>query len=185
VDLFPILKTLHVLSAIVWVGGGLLAVTLGFRAARGSSSEALLAAMAQMGFCGGRIFMPASLATLVFGLGMTWVGNLWLDVWVLIGLGGIGVLIVLGATVLGPRIGHVLALHAEGKTDEAVRLARKVLLAACFDGTLLVVIVIDMVLKPTLGEWPILAAFAAVALASALVFMPRALAPVMRAHHAL
>jgi hypothetical protein len=184
-DLYSIVKTLHVLSAIVWVGGGMLMLTLGLRAARSRSDAALLATMAQMGFCGPRIFMPASLATLGFGLAMTWLGNLWLEAWVLVGLGGIAILIVLGATALGPRIGRVLALEAKGRGDEAVLLARQVLLAASFDGTLLVLVVIDMVLKPAFADWPLLAGLAAVALVSALVFMPRALAPAMRVHHAL
>jgi hypothetical protein len=95
---------------------------------------------------------------------------------VLIGLCGIAAVIVLGATVLGPRIERILALRAAGRSADAVRLARQVLLAASFDGTILVLVVIDMVLKPTLDDWPILAGLGAIALVAVLVLVPRALA---------
>lgn len=175
-DLFSVLKTLHVLSATAWVGGGLLGTALGMMAARSRSDEQLLDTIAQLKWCAQRIFVPASLATLAFGLGMTWLGDLWLDLWVLIGLGGIAAVIVLGATVLGPRIERILALRAAGRSADAVRLARQVLLAASFDGTILVLVVIDMVLKPTLDDWPILAGLGAIALVAVLVLVPRALA---------
>ena len=102
-DLYTLLKTLHVLSAIAWVGGGLLGSTLAIRAAR-RGDDMLLAAMAQLAWCADHVFVPAAVATLAFGLGMTWLGGLWLETWILIGLGGI-------AATSGPRRGRAGAAH--------------------------------------------------------------------------
>ena len=182
-ELYSILKMLHVLSATAWVGGGLVGTALGLMAARSRTDEALLDTIAQLEWSARRVFVPASFATLAFGLGMTWLGGLWLDAWVLVGLGGIAAVIALGAGVLGPRIERILALRAAGQSGDAVRLARQVLLAASFDGTILVLVVVDMVLKPALGDWPILAGMGGVAIVAALVLMPRALrAPIPSSH---
>ena len=175
-DPYSLLKTLHVLSATAWVGGGLMGIALGFTAARSRSDEALLDTMAQLEWCARRIFVPCSFATLGFGLGMTWLGNLWLDAWIVVGLVGIAAVIAMGIVVLGPRIDRLLALRAAGRTLDAVRLARQVLLAASLDGVLLVLIVIDMVLKPASDDWPVLVAMLAIALIAALLLLPRALA---------
>lgn len=183
-DPYSVLKTLHVLSATAWVGGGLLGTALGFMALRSRSDEALLDTMAQLAWSARRIFVPASFATLAFGLGMTWLGGLWLEVWVLIGLGGIACVIALGIVVLGPRIERLLALRADGRSADAVSIARQVLLAASFDGTVLVLIMVDMVVKPTLGDWPILAGMAAVTILAGVVLLPRALAAPAPTQHA-
>jgi hypothetical protein len=176
-DLYTVLKTLHVLSSTAWVGGGLVATALGFAAARKSTHEGLLDTIAQLQWCAQHVFVPASFATLAFGLGMTWLGGLWLETWVLLGLAGIALTIALGLGVLGPRIDRIIELRKTGESAEAVRLARQVLLAASFDGAILVLVVIDMVLKPALGDWPVLAGMGAVALIAALALLPRALIP--------
>jgi uncharacterized membrane protein len=175
IDLYSIIKALHVLSATVWVGGGLFGAALGLRAARSDSDEALFATMGQLAWCGGRIFVPAALATLASGLGMTWLGNLWLDAWVLIGLCGVAATMVLGMAVEGPILDRALRMHARGQTAVAARHVRRVLVAARFEVTLLVLVVVDMVLKPSFVDWPILAGMAAAALVTAGFSTPRAL----------
>jgi len=176
VDLYSAIKTLHVLSAITWVGGGLLSSVLGFRATRSGSDEALLGILEQFGWCGPRVFVPASMATLIFGIGMTWLGALWSEVWILVALGGIATAVAIGAGVLGRWAERVRTLQAAGKTEAAVILARRLLLAAAFDRTLVVLVTVDMVLKPSLANWPVLSGLAAIAMVSGLYFLPRALA---------
>ena len=184
-DLYTILKTLHILSATIWVGGGLLGAALGLIAARSRTDDALLDTIAQLEWSAQHVFVPASVATLVCGLGMTWLGGLWLEPWVLVGFGMIAATIAFGATVLGPRIDRILALRKAGQTDDAVRLARQVLFAASLDGTVLVLATADMVLKPGAGDWPLLAGMAAIALIAGLFLLPRAFAtplPPLAAH---
>jgi uncharacterized membrane protein len=71
-DWYSLVKFLHVVSAIVWVGGGLMLAMLGLRAMLAGNPAATAQAMRASGEMGGRVMMPASLATFVFGFVMCW-----------------------------------------------------------------------------------------------------------------
>lgn len=174
-DLYTLFKSLHVVAAVAWVGGASLGMALGLQAAR-SADDDLFGALRQLKWCAERIFVPASMATLAFGLAMTWLANLWLELWVLIAFLGIAVTMTIGMAILGPRIEHALELYAEGETRAAAEIARRVLWAGGFDLTLLLIIVVDMVVRPNASDVPVLLTFAGLVLAAGFVFLPRALA---------
>jgi uncharacterized membrane protein len=174
-DLYILFKTLHVLSAVVWVGGASLGVALGLRAAR-SADDDLLRVMNQLKWCADRVFVPASMATLISGLIMTWLGGLWLETWVLIALAGIASTMAIGIGVLGPRIERALKLQADGESGVATEVARRALWAGSFDLSLLLIVVVDMVVKPSSQDLPVLTIFAALVVVSAAILLPRALA---------
>ena len=173
-DWYTIFKFLHVSSAVIWIGGGMIMVLLGAKADRAKNDAEIVGVVRQVAWAADRIYIPASLATLVFGLVTAWLGNLWSSLWVNLGFVGIVSTIALGVLVLTPRAKKVNA--ETGVTPTAVRVSREILTIAKFDMTVLFVVVADMVLKPEVSDWGWLVAFAVVIVAAAALW----LTPVLR-----
>lgn len=173
-DWYSIFKFLHVASAVTWIGGGLIMVLLGAKADRAKNDAEIVGVVRQVAWAADRIYVPASLATLAFGLVTAWIGNLWSNLWVNLGFVGIVSTIALGVLVLTPRAKKVSA--EAGVTPEAVRLSREILTIAKFDMTVLFVVIADMVLKPDISDWGWLVAFVVVIVAAAVLW----LTPVLR-----
>jgi hypothetical protein len=173
-DWYTIVKFLHVSCAVIWIGGGLIMVLLGVRADRAKNDTELVGVVRQVAWAADRIYVPASLATLVFGVTAAWLGSLWSSLWVNLGFVGIASTIALGVLVLTPRAKKVSA--EAGVTPEAVRLSREILTIAKFDMTVLFVVIADMVLKPDASDWGWLVAFAVMIVAAAALW----LTPVLR-----
>jgi uncharacterized membrane protein len=150
-DGYEVMKTIHVLAAVVWVGGG---VTTQVYAARIRSQQdpARLAAFAKdIEWVGLRVYTPASLIVLLLGIGMVVEGFPgFSDLWIILALVGIGLSIVIGAGYLGPTSGKLGTLLEErGPEDaEAQQMLGRVLAVSRADLTILLLIVIDMVVKP-------------------------------------
>lgn len=99
-----------------------------------------------------RIFLPASVAVLVLGIAMVWYSPTWevSQLWVILGLIGIANTIVVGAAFLGPEAGRVGRLTEERRPDDAEvqRRIRRVFAISRYDLAVLILVVIDMVVKP-------------------------------------
>lgn len=67
----------HIVAAIAWVGGGLTMQIVGARLARAESPEAVAAFSRTAEWIGPRLFMPASLAVLGFGIALVAVADAW------------------------------------------------------------------------------------------------------------
>lgn len=174
-DWYVLLKTAHVTAAILWVGGGFLGMMLGLQAERSRDDAQLIGVITQLGWCADRVFVPAGIGTLLTGLATMWVGELWGESWVWLGLGGIAMTIGMGMGLLGPRVQKAIALAKASDQAGAVKLIRQILALTRFDAALLLAIVAIMVLKPSFADWPVLATIgAAIALVGALS-LPRAL----------
>jgi hypothetical protein len=173
-DWYLIAKFLHVASAVIWIGGGLIMVLLGVKADRGKNDAELVGVVRQVAWAADRIYVPASIATLTFGVAAAWLGSLWSSLWVNLGFLGIVSTIALGVLVLTPRAKKVEA--EAGATPRAVALSRDILTIAKFDMSVLFVVIADMVLKPDPSDWAWLVAFAVVIVAAAALW----LAPVLR-----
>jgi hypothetical protein len=177
-DYYLVSKFLHVAFAITWLGGGLIMVILGTAADRAKDDTDLVWIVRKVAWAAERIYVPASILTLIFGLSTTWFGGLWSHLWVLLGLAGIASTIFLGVVVLTPRAKKVESIFAaSGVTPEAARISREILTIAKFDMVVLYVVVADMVLKPQLSDWLTLAIFALVIVAAGFVFIGRLRAP--------
>ena len=156
-ELYPVLKLLHVASAIVWVGGGFTMVLLGLAARRARNEAELMNVMRQVSVIGPRLFLPASLATLAFGVGCVVAGGLAWEAWLVLGLGGTLATAAFGYLVLRPRAEHVLAfLPDPGRRRDAIRTASELLSLARIDYALLFSVVALMVLKPGWGDIAVL-----------------------------
>jgi predicted integral membrane protein DUF2269 len=167
-DWYSIVKFLHVTSAILWVGGGFVLFLLGVLAERAGDIEDKLQAIRASGQLGGRFFVPMSMLTLLFGLVMCifWVG--FSDLWILIGLAGYATTFSIGMLIfkpIGERMGAMLA--KDGATPAVLAEGQRMMSTARFDYSVMLVIVADMVLKPTVHDVGILAGMALVIAAGA------------------
>lgn len=157
-DWYSIVKFLHVVTAILWVGGGFVLFLLGVLAERAGNIEDKLQAMRASGQLGGRFFAPMSMLTLIFGLIMCsfWVG--FSDLWIIIGLVGYATTFSIGMFIFKPtgeRMGVMIA--KDGITPAVLAIGQRMMSAARFDYAVMLVVIADMVLKPTVHDIGILA----------------------------
>ena len=167
-DWYSIIKFLHIVSATLWVGGGFVLFLLGVLAERAGNIDDKLQAMRASGQLGGKFFAPMSMLTLIFGLIMCgfWVG--FTDLWILIGLAGYATTFSIGMFIFKPtgeRMGAMIA--KDGVTPAVLAIGQRMMNAARFDYAVMLVILADMVLKPTVHDIGILAGMALVLLAGA------------------
>ncbi|WP_137932957.1 DUF2269 family protein [Mesorhizobium comanense] len=174
-DWYSIVKFLHVATAILWVGGGFVLFLLGVLAQRAGNVEEKLQAMRASGQLGGRFFAPMSMLTLVFGLIMCglWIG--FSDLWIVIGLVGYATTFSIGMFIFKPtgeRMGAMIA--RDGVTPAVLEIGERMMRAARLDYAVMLVIVADMVLKPTVDDIGILAAMVLVVMIGAMMAFGRA-----------
>jgi len=150
-DWYVFFKFLHVAAAIIWIGGAFIMLVLGMDAVRRNDDARLVSILALTGWAAERVYVPASMATVLLGLVAAWLGNLWAEAWVILGLAGMAITMALGILALTPRAKRVAA--APGPTPEAVATARDMVTLMKFDCTALFVVVADMVLKPQWTDW--------------------------------
>jgi uncharacterized membrane protein len=173
-DWYSIFKFLHVAASVAWVGGGLVLFFLGLRANAQKDDAAQMRVIDQVTALAPIWFIPASLATLVFGLIVTFVGGLWSHAWVILGLVGWAATFVTGNFVLKPTAEAIAKANAEGHTGEAQALGKKILQVSKFDYTMLFIVIADMVLKPSWSDLLTLGIMAVVLAAAAVMFLPAA-----------
>ena len=176
-DAYLVFKFLHVFAAVAWVGGGLCLTVLGALAASRNDEAEMMHVVDSVAFMANRWFMPASLLTLIFGLIAAWLGGLFTQLWVILGLTGFAMAFATGAGILGPTAEKIKKLKAEGRVSEALPLGRRVLQTAKFDYVVMFVVIADMVLKPGLGDLATLVVLALILLGGAVLFLRGALQP--------
>ena len=145
------LKALHILMAIIWVGGAFMAQILVSRM-RKSDPVRMVKTATDLEWIGTHVFLPASLTLLGLGLWMVFGFEIWDlgDTWILIGLAGIVATIITGAGYLGPQTKKINALiEQKGMEDPGVAAAmEKVFMVSRIDLVVLIIVVLDMVIKP-------------------------------------
>ena len=144
------LKAIHILMAIIWVGGGF---TTQFLVSRLRSEPVRMVKTAKdVEWMGNHIFLPASLVLLAMGLWMVFGFELWeiTDTWVLIGLGGIVATIITGAGYLGPSIKKINAMVDERGVEDPEVAAKieRLFVISRIDLAVLTLVVLDMAIKP-------------------------------------
>lgn len=148
---YALLKLVHVVAVVAWLGGALTISLLTWRIARTADRVALASLQGHAAFIGPAVFGPASLLTLLTGIGMMVNGRLdHSALWIQWGFGGIVAHFLFGPLVLR-RAGIRLAQAAAGGDDARLTAARRQLgrLNAIYLA-LLFSVVAAMVLKPTL-----------------------------------
>ena len=149
---YEILLFLHVAAAIVWLGSGSMILTLVVRAER-TDDRVLLKKLAENSkWLAQRIFIPFSLAVLVFGILLTIEGP-WSfgDVWIVLGLAGYAVSFLTGILFLEPegkRIDAAMSAHGP-ESPQAAHHLRRINVVQRVELVILFLVVAVMVLKPT------------------------------------
>ena len=148
--MYQLLLYVHIICAVIWVGGAVYAQVLAYRVARSPDPSELPHLARHVEFIGARVFMPAAVLLFIAGTAMTlqrWsLGQTWIAVsialWVLSA--------VVGAVYLGPRVRRAADLfEAEGPTSQAGReLIGRLFLVSRLELIAFAVIVALMTFKP-------------------------------------
>jgi uncharacterized membrane protein len=149
-ELVRVLTLVHILAAMVWVGGSIIFVILGARMSTAPHDEQLTFNRS-MEVVGGRIFGPAA--------GLVLASGIWLVIehqtysfsqaWIILALGGIALSIAIGIGFFGPQ-SKALTAELEANDPAATVRARRIGQVSMLDTLILLVIVWAMVYKPGL-----------------------------------
>jgi uncharacterized membrane protein len=151
-DAYYAYLAIHVLSAVIWVGGDVTLTVLGIVFERRGEGETL-GALGRMGaWIGTRVYTPTLVVTLVFGIILMQDGNYdWGEFWVIFALVGWAIAAVVGVGFVGPELGRIdeaARLHGPDSPEVAMRVKRLFMIFR-FDTALLVLIVVNMTAKPS------------------------------------
>jgi uncharacterized membrane protein len=119
---YTLFKFLHIVGAIVWIGGVISVNIISVRIAREKDGAALAAISRQSRFYGMAIIGPAAGLTLLAGIVMIAVSGLSVPLWIAWGLAAILVSMGLGATLIR-RAGEELSQLAATATPGDSRLS--------------------------------------------------------------
>ncbi|HJP65783.1 MAG TPA: DUF2269 family protein [Actinomycetota bacterium] len=148
---YTILKTFHVIFAVIWVGGAFAINILGTRAAASNDGPRMAAFARETEWVGTHVYLPSSLLLLILGISAVLVGHLGFGhAWIILGLIGIGITIVTGSTFLGPesrRLSELIDRRGSSDPEVGQRLGRLIAVSR-IDLVVLFLVVVDMVLKP-------------------------------------
>ena len=144
-------KAVHVSFAAIWIGGGFLLTVLGLLAERENDPVQLAAVARRAAMVGQKLFSPAAGIVLLAGIAMMINTNWgWGHFWITAGLVGFASSFVTGIAVLAPRSKrlHELMQTAGPTAPETQATIKSILLIARFDMAVLLLVIIDMVVKP-------------------------------------
>lgn len=150
---YTLLKFLHVLSVVLWIGGVTSIGVIGWRAAKERNRALMLALLQQGMFYGQRIAGPAAGVVVLSGLAMVGIGHVGFGTfWVLFGYGAVLVQALLGGFVMQKRAGEVLKLLSGPAGDDAALMAasRRLWNTQLVYIILFAIVIAAMVIKPTL-----------------------------------
>jgi uncharacterized membrane protein len=144
----------HILSALVWVGGGLMLSVLAARTRATGDPNAAAEFARTLAYVGPRVLGPATVGTLVFGVWLVAESDTWdfAQSWVRIGATLFAIAFLVGAAYLG-RIGLQLQRTASGNASapgETAALLGRWILGYRLVLVILLLAVWDMVFKPQL-----------------------------------
>jgi uncharacterized membrane protein len=150
--MYDTFKFLHVVSAIVWLGSGVCLMVLMGSLRRANDGPALVGVTRQLDGLGKRLFGPASMSTLLFGVLTVLVSEgAWefTDAWILIGLGGIAfsLVSVFRRNSLLKKLNAALDDGGPANPEFAAN-AKRVGMVNQVDLVLLFIVVAAMVFKP-------------------------------------
>jgi uncharacterized membrane protein len=149
-NLYTAFIFLHILSAGIWFGGGVVIEVLALRLGPSASREAFKQFFDTAHWVSPRVFMPAALATIISGIVLVLIGG-WSfsDVWIIFALVGVAITAFLGATQIGTTIAKMQALIESGADDmQLAAVGRRLHWITRLDLLILILVLLDMVVKP-------------------------------------
>ena len=149
---YTIYKALHVIAIVIWVGGDVTLTTAGIVFERRGDAETL-ATLGKVGsWVGVRVYTPAAFAAFAFGVALVERGPWdWGQSWIDIGLAGWAIATGVGVLFVGPELGRIDRAAAEHgpESEQVARRVRRLFTVFRFDTVILLLIVLDMTVKPT------------------------------------
>ena len=149
--MYNLFQFLHVSAAIVWIGSGIGLMALMGAMSKAGDQATLMATSRHIETMAPRVFGPAAMGTLIFGIAtvLTGEGISFSDTWIVIGLVGVAISLVIVAlsNPVNKRIGPAIAEH--GPEHGSVKSAqRQIRMYRTIDIVVLFVVVWAMVAKP-------------------------------------
>jgi uncharacterized membrane protein len=143
---------IHVLMAIVWVGGAVNLQIIGTRLQLANEPMQMAKFARQVEWIGTRVLTPASILIVIAGVIMTLDRWDFEQLWIIIGIAGFLYSFVNGAFFLGPVSGKTGKLMEErGAEDSQVQTnLRRLFTLSRIELVILIVVVWAMTMKPTL-----------------------------------
>ena len=152
-SLYEFLLFVHVLMAVTWVGGDIAIQVLSVRATRAKDPVRTASLTGDIEWMGLRVFMPASILLLIFGIWTASEGN-WDfgQAWISIGFAAFLFSFFLGMAFLGPESGRIKKLVQDRSFEdpEVLRRIGRILLFSRIELVVLIVAIWAMVAKPGL-----------------------------------
>ena len=168
--LYELLLFVHVGASIVWIGAGILSLTLATAYDRDSDDAALKRFLADQEWLATRLFIPSSLVVVIMGISLIIESDAWSfgQLWVVIGLIGYAATFVTGLFFIKPaseRIGAEMEREGGRLTPRLRADIRKLIVTARVDYVTFALVVFDMVAKPTGDDAGVLIAMALILVA--------------------
>jgi uncharacterized membrane protein len=160
---YTFFKSIHVITAVIWVGGAMMIQAFAFRILRTGDGKRQAEFAKDSEIIGMRVFIPASLILFFAAIGLMANGNWsWGQNWTVLGLIAFALSFIIGSAYLGPEGGRIAAAIEKGgpESPEAQMRIRRILIVSRAELVVLLTVIVDMVVKPT-GQagwfWGILA----------------------------
>ena len=151
--MYELIKYVHILCAVVWVGGAIYAQILALQVAKSSDPADLPKLGRHIEFIGTRVFLPASILLFIAGVILTTQRWAFQQTWISIAIVLWLFSALVGSLYLGPRSKKVAELfEADGPTSTAGRsLLSRLFLVSRVELVSFLVVIALMVAKPTIG----------------------------------
>lgn len=146
--MYDVLKFLHIVAAIVWVGAGFWTGFFGARVAAAKDPARAQTFAADMAVAS-RIIMASAVLVLVFGAWMVVIEDAWAweQLWIVLGIAAVAVGGVMGAAFFAPNTQKALDAFEDGRIPDAIATMRKIGMGSRALTVLLLVVVFSMVAK--------------------------------------
>jgi len=151
--MYEFLLTIHVLAAVIWVGGGTAMHILGRRVLKRGDGKEIYEFSKEINTVSLRLYAPMSLILLVAGILLVdEAGYEFSQTWITLGFVGWAISFFVGILYYGPQDKKLQALvAAEGPTaDGVVANVRQALMVNQVELLILFLVIVDMTTKPGL-----------------------------------
>jgi uncharacterized membrane protein len=154
---YTFFKSIHVVTAVIWVGGAVMIQAYAFRILRTGDGKHQADFAKDTEVVSMRLFMPTTLVLLLAAIAlMINAGWSWGQNWIVFGLIAWFLSFVIGAGFLGPEGGRIAAIIEQDGPESPLAQARirRILMVSRAEFVVLLAVVWNMVVKPAgMGGW--------------------------------